>query len=139
MSYWRAYYHLVWATKHREQWITPERMEMLQQSFRVVAKDLGAYTHVVGGTQDHVHVAVSVPPTIAISNYIGRLKGGSSRLIEKSIQSPDDLPFFWQSQFGMLTFGERSLPDIIAYIQNQEQRHATNDLWPIFEEIPSIS
>jgi len=136
MSYWRAYYHLIWATKNREPWITPERMDLLQQSFRVVAKDMGAYTHVIGGIADHVHVAVSIPPTIAVSDYVGRLKGGSNRLIDKTIKSPDDLPFFWQSQYGMLTFVERSFPDIVSYIENQASRHATNDLWPTFEEIP---
>ena len=67
MSYWRTFYHLVWATKNREAWITSERMAMLQQAFRVVARDQGAYTHAVGGMPDHVHVAVSIPPTISVS------------------------------------------------------------------------
>lgn len=135
MSYWRTFYHLVWATKNREAWITSERMEMLQQAFRVVAKDQGAYTHAIGGMPDHVHVAVSIPPTITVSDYVGRLKGGSSRLIGKSIADPDMETFLWQSQYGVLTFGERALPEVIAYVENQPRHHATGSLWRSFEQL----
>jgi putative transposase len=79
MTYWRAYYHLVWSTKYREATITPERMAMLQKAFRVVARDKGAYTHAVGGMPDHVHVAVSIPPSVAVSAYVQWPKGSSSR------------------------------------------------------------
>jgi putative transposase len=136
VSYWRTFYHLIWATKNREALITTERMEMLQQAFRVVAKDQGAYTCAIGGMPDHVHVAVSIPPTIAVSEYVGRLKGSSSRYIGKSITDPEMESFLWQSKYGVLTFGERSLPDVVAYIENQPRRHAENDLWPSFEQLP---
>lgn len=138
MSYWRTYYHLVWTTKNREPWITAERIDMLQKSFRVVAKDMGAFTHAIGGMPDHVHVAVSIPPTITVSNYVGRLKGSSSRYISKSIEDPDTDVFLWQSQYGVLTFGERSLPTIVAYIENQARHHENNDLWRPFEQLDPI-
>ena len=131
-------YHLVWATKNREAWITPERMEMLQQAFRVVAKDKGAFTHAIGGMPDHVHVAVPIPPTITVSEYVGRLKGSSSRFVSKSISDPEMDVFLWQSQYGVLTFGERALPEVIAYIENQSQRHAASDLWRSFEQLPIV-
>ncbi len=137
MSYWRTYYHLVWTTKNREPWITPERMAMLQQAFRVVAKDKGAYTHAIGGMPDHVHVAVSIPPTITVSDYVGRLKGSSSRLISKSIEDPEIDVFLWQSQYGVLTFGERALPEIVAYIENQPTHHASGKLWRALEQLPA--
>jgi putative transposase len=132
------YYHLVWATKNREAWITPERMEMLQLAFRVVAKDQGAFTHAIGGMPNHVHVAVSIPPTITVSEYVGRLKGSSSRFVGKSISDPAMDVFLWQSQYGVLTFGDRALPDVIAYIENQPHHHATNDLWRSFGHLPII-
>ena len=105
------------------------------QAFRVVAKDRGAYTHAIGGMPDHIHVAVSIPPTITVSEYVGRLKGGSSRLIGKSIADPDMETFLWQSQYGVLTFGERALPEVIAYIENQPRHHANGSLWRSFEQL----
>ncbi len=76
--------------------ITPERMAMLQQAFRVVARDKGAFTHAIGGMPDHVHVAVSIPPTIAVSDYVQLLKGSSSRYLTKQITEPGIDAFAWQ-------------------------------------------
>jgi putative transposase len=135
VSYWRTYYHLVWATHKREAWITAERMVMLQQAFRVVAKDQGAFTQAVGGMPDHIHVVVSIPPTISVTEYIQRLKGSSSRYLNKATENPELDGFYWQSKYFVLTLGERSLPDVIAYVENQKTHHANKDLWPLFEQV----
>jgi putative transposase len=138
MSWWRAYYHLVWSTKQRETMITPERMAMLQQAFRVVAQDHGAYTHAVGGMPDHVHVAVSIPPSIAVSAYVQRLKGSSSRYLTKHITEPGLDAFAWQEHYGMLTFDERSLESVVRYIERQAEHHANDDIWQSFELMQSL-
>jgi putative transposase len=135
MSYWRTFYHLVWATKNREACLTPDRITMLQQAFRVVGRDHGAYTHAIGGMPDHVHIAVSIPPTISVSEYVGRLKGSSSRYHNKSLANPELDGLIWQSQFGVLSFGERSLTEVKSYIENQALHHANNELWQPFERL----
>ena len=33
----------------------------------------GAFVHEIGGTQTHVHVAVTAAPTLSISEFIGQL------------------------------------------------------------------
>ena len=38
-----------------------------------------------GGEDDHVHLLVTVPPKLAISNLVGKLKGKSSYFYGKSI------------------------------------------------------
>ena len=133
MTYWRAYYHLVWSTKYREATITPERMAMLQKAFRVVARDKGAYTHAVGGMPDHVHVAVSIPPSVAVSAYVQWLKGSSSRYLTKQIAEPGIEAFAWQEHYGMFTFSERSLESVVHYIEHQADHHARNELWLPYE------
>lgn len=35
----------------------------------------GVFVHEIGGTETHVHMALSIPPTLTISDYIGQLKG----------------------------------------------------------------
>ena len=119
--------------------ITPERMAMLQQAFRVVARDKGAFTHAIGGMPDHVHVAVSIPPTIAVSDYVQLLKGSSSRYLTKQITEPGIDAFAWQEHYGMLTFGERSLETIVNYIERQADHHANDDIWQSFELIQGSS
>jgi putative transposase len=111
-------------------------MDMLQQAFRVVAKDHGAFTHAVGGMPDHVHVAVSIPPTISVSDYVQRLKGSSSRYINKTMPHPELDGLTWQQKYSADTFSKRSLANVVAYIERQAERHAHNDLWIEYEQLP---
>ena len=111
-------------------------MAMLQQAFRVVAHDEGAFTHAVGGMLDHVHVAVSIPPTMAVSTYVQRLKGSSSHYINKALEFPELDGVTWQRGFNVDTFSKRALPDVVSYIEHQAERHTNNDLWRAFEELP---
>ena len=37
--------------------------------------------------------------------------------------------FSWQSEYGVLSFGERNLADVVDYVNNQPARHAENRLW----------
>jgi putative transposase len=45
----------------------------------------GVIVHKINGTSDHVHLAVSVPPTLLISEWIGELKGSSAHHINHEI------------------------------------------------------
>src|SRR5262249_36170510 len=38
----------------------------------------GVFIHEIGGIETHVHLAVSIAPTILISDFVGQLKGSSS-------------------------------------------------------------
>ena len=48
-----------------------------------------------------------------------------------------DDAFGWQGEYGVVSFGERHLPQVVAYISNQPRRHANNALWPTLEHVPS--
>jgi putative transposase len=48
-------------------------------------KTPGVFFHEIGGTDDHVHLVVSTPPTLLISEWIGKLKGGCSHFINHEI------------------------------------------------------
>jgi hypothetical protein len=45
--------------------------------------------------------------------------------------------FRWQGEYGVVSFGERNLPQVVASISNQPRRHAENALWPALEHVPS--
>ena len=47
----------------------------------------GAFVHEIGGTETHVHLAVTIAPTIAISEFIGQLKGASSHEVNQATGS----------------------------------------------------
>ncbi|MGH2535591.1 MAG: IS200/IS605 family transposase [Thermomicrobiales bacterium] len=82
---------------------------------------------------DHIHVAVSIPPSILISTVVGRLKGASAHAVNHNGQWTVSSPFAWQGEYGIHSFGENALPTVVAYVQNQETHHAADTLWPGLE------
>ena len=126
VPYYELYYHLVWATKMREPWITPKLMPDLHQYLRGKGIELGGIVHAVGGSEEHVHVAVSIPPRIAVATYVGQLKGASSHWVTHV--SPFRLPFAWQEGYGVFTFGKRALPQVVEYVLHQQDRHKTGQI-----------
>ena len=72
-------FHFVWHTKSSAPLLTfavePIARRMLRK--RIVDTP-GAFVHEIGGTENHVHLAVTLPPTILLSDFIGQLKGGAT-------------------------------------------------------------
>jgi REP element-mobilizing transposase RayT len=54
--------------------------------------------HAIGGIETHVHIGLSAPPNLLISDYIGQLKGSSSHYINHEIE-PKALQ--WQRGYGI--------------------------------------
>ena len=133
MPYYQLYYHIVWATKNREPLIVPELEAELHKYLRGKGMELGGVVHAVGGVEEHVHLAVSIPPRIAVATYIGQLKGASSHWVTHV--STQHSPFEWQEGYGVLSFGKRALPRVVDYVIHQHQRHADRRLIPEMERI----
>ncbi len=82
----------------------------------------GVFVHEVGGIEDHVHLAVTIPPTVLISDWIGKLKGASSHFINTEICNCKVLE--WQTGYGVVSFGTKDMPWVVRYIKNQREHHA---------------
>jgi putative transposase len=115
--------HIVWHTKGSCPLLTPE-IESL--THRILKKGIvetpGAYVHEIGGIETHVHLAVTIPPTLTISDFIGQLKGGTSHDVNQALGGQKELQ--WQTGYGVVSFGRRDLPWVIEYIRNQREHHA---------------
>jgi putative transposase len=81
MPYWSAHYHVVWSTKGREPHLVGETAELVRRSIKAGCEELKIVVHALFLMPDHVHLAASIPPSIAVSTAIGRLKGSASHLV----------------------------------------------------------
>jgi putative transposase len=131
MSYWRLYYHFIWGTKDRQPLITSEIEPQLYKviAAKVIAAkviDMGCILHAVGGVEDHIHLVVSVPPRLALADFISQVKGSSSHFVSHVIQP--DIAFAWQGEYGVVSFGEKHLKTIVGYVKGQRQHHAESKL-----------
>jgi putative transposase len=126
--------HIVWRTKGN----TPVLVDHVEnRCHHYVAhragQSPGVVVHVVNGTEDHIHVAVSVPPTLLVSEWIGQLKGASSHYINHEICNAKVLD--WQAGYGVVSFGTKDLPWVMQYIQAQKQHHAVGTTHDRLEQI----
>ena len=130
-NFTETFYHFVWATKRREPLITPEVEPVLHDFIRHKCAEMGITVYAVNGMPDHVHLACTVPMTLAHSDFLEKIKGGSSYFVNHRPEWRDNLQIClrWQSCCGVLTYTRRDLPRIVAYIDNQKRRHAQGTLW----------
>jgi len=132
MPYWRLHYHAVWACKMRGDLITAKLEPELHHYIKGKSLELGGILHAVGGIENHIHVAFSLAPKYAVADFIGKLKGASSHWVTHVLKHPAE--FDWQRGYGVLSFGDRNLEQVIRYIQNQKNHHQQNTINNILEK-----
>jgi REP element-mobilizing transposase RayT len=133
MTYWRLHYHLIWGIHEREPSITSEREKIFYGVLYNKGKELELKIHAAGNIEDHVHVVVSIPPKLAVADCVRHLKGASTYAINHIVGSNGK--FKWQSGYGALTVGERSLETVMEYAVRQKERHRENRLIAVYERI----
>jgi putative transposase len=126
MSYWRLFYHVVWGTKNRLPLIDPAWEADLYGYIWGKATALECIPHAINGMPDHTHVVISIPPKLSVATLVGQLKGASSHHVNQKFVS--DNSFAWQSEYGILSFSEKSLTTVVGYVQDQKKHHANNTL-----------
>ena len=109
--------HIRWHTKDSLPLITAAmRPELYAYLKNKIVETRGAHFHAIGGIETHVHLAVSVEPSLHLDEWIGKLKGGSSFAMGKMLQ--------WQHGYGIVSFGTKDLEWVVRYIHNQQQHHS---------------
>ena len=126
MPYWKLYYHFIWGTKNRLPLIDSTLEPELYRVIVAKAQKLKGFVHAIGGIEDHVHLGVSFPPKVVPAKFIGDVKGNSSHYVNHVIKP--DFEFYWQDEYGVLSFGERNLASVVRYIHDQKQHHAEGTL-----------
>jgi len=127
--------HVIWHCKNSLPLLTPNVEPIAHRCIKKrIVDTTGAFIHAIGGTETHVHVAVSIPPTLTISEFIGQLKGGSSHHVNQEMGKRQKvLP--WQAGYGVVSFGTRRRGWVIEYIHNQREHHANGTTFERLERI----
>ena len=134
MPLWRLFYHVSWGTKNRLDLINHAWEKDLYGYIWGKATALECIPHAIGGTSDHIHVVISIPPKLPVATLIGQLKGASSHHINKKYASGS---FMWQTEYGVFSFSEKALTAIVDYVNHQKEHHADNKLKVEMETIAS--
>ena len=82
---------------------------------------MNANAIIVGGAEDHIHIACSFPRQLTVSNFMRDLKRESSKWIKT--QRTDLASFAWQDGFAAFSLSPSHLETIKVYIANQMEHH----------------
>ena len=125
MALWRLYYHLIWATKERQPLIAPTIETDLYNYIIGKSDSLGCIVHAVNGVADHIHLVVSIPPTLSIAEFVKVIKGSSSHYLNHDLAKSDD-KFGWQAGYGVFSCGRKQLEQAVTYVRDQKTHHTQN-------------
>ncbi|MGA8221654.1 MAG: IS200/IS605 family transposase [Candidatus Acidiferrales bacterium] len=110
--------HLVFSTKDRAKLIPKDFQPRLWAYAAGICKKDGIFVHAIGGMDDHVHLLIQIPPTLALAKAVSALKSNSSRWANE-----EGFPFAWQQGYAAFSVSASNVPAVARYIQNQEAHH----------------
>ena len=113
--------HLVFSTKNRERLLPPALQTELHAHLALILDQLQCQVQQIGGTEDHVHLFVSLGHTHAIAEIVDTVKTRSAEWIKARDGTPAN--FEWQSGYGAFSISQSETELVASYIRNQAQHH----------------
>jgi REP element-mobilizing transposase RayT len=115
-SYVLNYVHCVFATKGRAQLIRNPQPRWAY--LRGIARNCKFDILAVGGTENHVHILLSLPPGRNLVETIRDLKANSSRFMKTEVPG-----FAWQDGYSALSVSPSQIETVKTYIAHQTEHH----------------
>ena len=121
MSYTTSYYHIVFRTYRSEPTIVEEHERELYAYIYGIAKKLNCQTYRIGGMPDHIHIFVSMPPSLSLSSFVQRVKTETS----KWLKTNPLFPAFrgWIHEYAGFSYSIHDKDKIVKYILRQKEHH----------------
>ena len=126
---WNCKYHIVFAPKYRRQEIYGKLREDIGKILRQLCEMKKVEIIEAEACPDHIHLLVSIPPSLSVSQFVGYLKGKSSLMIfdrHANLKYKYGNRHFWCRWYYVDTVG-RNKERIAEYIRNQLQEDIMND------------
>ena len=113
--------HVIFSTKDRMPCIDAELKPELLAYVGGMVREVGGKAYAINGTADHLHLLISLPSTIALSDAMRAVKANSSRWIGEKWSARK--LFGWQTGYGAFSVSKSNVNEVVKYIQNQEAHH----------------
>jgi len=125
-------YHIVFTPKYRFRILTGEVGSAIEQDLRQVCSWKEVEIDEISVQVDHVHMVVSIPPRLSVSDFMGVLKGKTAIRLFKSHPNLKKKPYwgnhFWVRGYFVNTVGinEEMIRRYVKY-QEEEERKMERD------------
>ncbi len=121
-------YHLVWSTKYRYKVLLGDVRQRVRDIIRQVCAENGV--DIIRGvlSSDHVHMFVSIPPKLAVSDLMRLMKGRSSHKVQREFPQLKKRYWgchFWGRGYFSTTNGAITQDIVLQYLE-QHIRNPTD-------------
>ena len=117
----QIYIHLIFSTKDRYRFISPDIRETVHAYLAQSIRGMGSTFVLVGGVADHVHILMDLGRSLSIKKIVEESKRESSKFIKTLKPNLDK--FYWQRGYGAFSVSPTHRQSVIEYIANQEEHH----------------
>jgi REP element-mobilizing transposase RayT len=120
-TYSQAYFHLVFAVKHRNALIKKEWKNDLEKYITGTIQNHSHKLLAIGAMPDHIHIYIGYNLNHLIPKLVEEIKTSSNRWIKE--QKLSNFKFDWQKGYGAFTNSKSQLDGVVKYVLNQETHH----------------
>lgn len=118
-TYTQLHIQFVFAVKFRAALIDKSWKERLHQYITGIIQHNEHKLLQINSMPDHIHIFIGMRPNQSVSALVQNIKSESSKWIKE--QRLCNASFAWQEGYGAFSYSKSHVPDVIRYIQNQEQ------------------
>ena len=122
MAYTKLIYHIVLRTYQGTAPITETYERDLYRYIYGFCKHHQCMLYRINGMPDHIHMLISLHPTIAVASFVHDLKIATNKFMS---DHRDRFPEFikWERGYCALTYAEADKQRVINYIIRQKEHH----------------
>lgn len=132
-----AKYHLVWAPKYRKWVLRGDIRERVKELFVEIAGRHDIEIDTMEVASDHVHLFVSFPPRLSISEVVGKLKAISAKVLFEEFPELERELYggeFWEDGYFARTVGDEVTADVVRrYIEYHDEKENRPDQLNLFK------
>ena len=120
-----AGFHIVFATRNRKRTLPgDEQKRVLYAYIHSIIESRNSKTFRINGVRDHIHIAIDLNPSVALSDLVRDIKRSTSEFLKPS----NGFPLFegWGKGYYAASFSRENRDGVIQYIKDQEEHHLRN-------------
>ncbi len=122
-TYSQIILHVVFSTKRRAAFITPEIQSRLYEYIGGLVRAERGALFAIGGMPDHVHLLLRWRTDQAVADLMRTVKARSSQWVHQTFA--DAGKFAWQEGYGVFSVSKSAESDVKRYIESQGEHHKT--------------
>ena len=113
--------HLIFSTKNREPFLSPEIDAELYPYIASIFKAMQSPALIIDGASDHLHTLFSLSRVVTIADLVEEVKTESSKWIKT--KGSEFRNFHWQNGYGAFSISQSQVATVKRYIRRQKVHH----------------